>query len=488
MRYLTLIFLLYCTIAVAQKKSLKAIDDFITVKSIESHIRFLSADEMRGRNTGSPELDIAANYIMTQFLAAGVMPGAGSSFFQPVSLMRQHAPTKVEFTLLVDSTSGTVGAVILNGLSTQLTKPVVFVGYGTTADFDKSDVNGKIAVSLFGSEGSSVVSEGIYATGPVKRRLAAERGAQALIEIMSLPGERWSALNNYFSGSRVLLQEKEQDIPHLLIQNSEVNPVKSLLQKRSGSGSLVIERMQPISFSAKNVVGVIRGTDATLRDEYVAVSAHYDHVGVGKPNGQDSIFNGARDNAIGTTALLEAASFFAKNPTKRSILLIALTAEEVGLLGSSWYAEHPVIPLKQTVFDLNCDGAGYNDTSIATVIDFNRTSADNLLREACKAAGLELKGDPAPEQGLFDRSDNANFAKKGVPSVNMSPGVKAFDGELMKYYHQPADEAETLDMVYLAKFYRAMLRSISLLGNAADAPAWKSGDKYEAAGKALYAK
>ncbi|MGC3948773.1 MAG: M28 family peptidase [Chryseolinea sp.] len=121
-------------------------------------------------------------------------------------------------------------------------------------------------------------------------------------------------------------------------------------------------------------------------------------------------------------------------------------------------------------------------------MDFNRTTADDRLKNACLAAGLTLKGDPAPEQGLFDRSDNVNFARKGVPSVNMSPGVKAFDNELMKYYHQPADEIESLDMSYLAKFYRAMLLSVYSLANDGAKPVWKSGDKYEPAAKALYTK
>lgn len=488
MRFFTFILLLCSTIVTAQRKSLKAIDDFVSPQSIEAPIRFLAADEMRGRNTGSPELDIAANYIMTEFMASGVAPGDGKSFFQSVSLIRQPKPGKVELMLNVDGVSTSALGILFEGSAVQFTKPVVFVGYGTIADFDKVDVKGKIVVCLLGAAGSSNVTEAILDTAPAKRRLALERGADALVEIMALQGIPWSALQNYLSKSKVMLQKEGAVIPHVLIQNSEEDALRSLKEKGAGTGSLTIEMAPATPIPAKNVVGIIQGTDPKLRNEYVAISAHYDHVGVNKQAGADSIFNGARDNAIGTTAVLEAARYFTKNPTKRSILLIALTAEEVGLLGSKWYAEHPIVPLRQTIFNLNCDGAGYNDTSIATVIDFNRTSADELLREACVAAGLQLKGDPAPEQGLYDRSDNVSFARKGVPAVNMSPGVKAFDQELMKYYHQPADEVSTLDMVYLAKFYRAMLRSIFALANASSAPAWKPGDKYEAAGKLLYSK
>jgi Zn-dependent M28 family amino/carboxypeptidase len=167
-------------------------------------------------------------------------------------------------------------------------------------------------------------------------------------------------------------------------------------------------------------------------------------------------------------------------------LLLAVTGEEKGLLGSEWYANHPAVPLNQTVFNFNCDGAGYNDKTIASLVDLNRTTADDQLRKACKAFGLELKGDPVPEQNLYERSDNLNFAVKGVPAVNFSPGVKSFDAELFKYYHQPADEIASLDMTYLEKFYRAYVYSAYLLATDAQVPVWKAGDKFEEAGKKLY--
>jgi Zn-dependent M28 family amino/carboxypeptidase len=185
-------------------------------------------------------------------------------------------------------------------------------------------------------------------------------------------------------------------------------------------------------------------------------------------------------------ALLQAAKFFGKNPSKRSILFLALTGEEKGLLGSEWYSNHPLIPLKQTVLNYNCDGAGYNDKTIATQIDFNRTTVDEQLKKACQAFGLELKGDPAPEQNLYERSDNVNFAVKGVPAVDLAPGVKAFDKELFKYYHQPADEVSSLDMNYIEKFHRSFVYGAYLIANAKERPMWVKGDKFEEAGKKLY--
>ncbi len=135
---------------------------------------------------------------------------------------------------------------------------------------------------------------------------------------------------------------------------------------------------------------------------------------------------------------------------------------------------------------MNCDGAGYNDKTIVTLMDLNRTSVDELLKNACLSFGLQLKGDPAPEQNLYERSDNINFAVKGVPAVDFAPGVKAFDKDLFKYYHQPPDEVASLDMNYIEKFHRSFVYSTYLIANDKNRPTWVKGDKFEEAGKRLY--
>ena len=261
---------------------------------------------------------------------------------------------------------------------------------------------------------------------------------------MLLPGLPWQSLANFLSTERMVTQKDQKSIPHLYMKKSEAAGITSFMETKKSAGKLSVEAKAALPVPAKNVAGVIMGTDPSLKNEWIVISAHYDHVGVKKNATADSIFNGARDNAIGTVALLQAAKFFGKNPPKRSILFLALTGEEKGLLGSEWYSNHPLIPLRQTVLNYNCDGAGYNDKTIATQIDFNRTTVDEQLKKACQAFGLELKGDPAPEQNLYERSDNLNFAVKGVPAVDLAPGVKAFDKELFKYYHQPADEVSSL--------------------------------------------
>ncbi len=186
--------------------------------------------------------------------------------------------------------------------------------------------------------------------------------------------------------------------------------------------------------------------------------------------------------------MLATAKYLSQYPPKRSVLFVAWTAEEKGLLGSKYYSENPVIPMKQTVFNFNCDGAGYNDITAATIIGMERTTAENDLSKACQAFGLKATVDPVPEQNLFERSDNYYFAVKGVPAISFSPGVKSFDAELMKYYHKQADEVSSLDFDYLIKYFRAYVYSNVLLSSNPKVPVWKSGDKFEAEAKKLYGK
>ena len=202
----------------------------------------------------------------------------------------------------------------------------------------------------------------------------------------------------------------------------------------------------------------------------------------------DTIFNGARDNAFGTVAVLAAAESFTQLKPKRSILFIAYTAEEMGLLGSRHYAEHPLVPLNKTVFNMNCDGAGYNDVTKITVIGLDRTGVKNEFMKATKAFGLTAQDDPAPEQNLFDRSDNVSLAAKGIPAPTYSPGFNAFDAEINKYYHQAADNPDNIDHNYLLKYAQSYTYAARLIANRTQAPVWIKGDKYEQAYNKLFGK
>lgn len=242
--------------------------------------------------------------------------------------------------------------------------------------------------------------------------------------------------------------------------------------------------------ASRNVIGIVRGTDPDLRDEYLVLTAHYDHLGVGRSSSEvpgDSIYNGARDNGMGTVAVIAAARAFAEAPPRRSILLLTPTAEEMGLVGSRYFAENPLIPLRQIIFNLNVDTGGYSDTSVVTVIGLNRTSAEPLIEWGTAAFGLDAILDPVPEQNLFDRSDNVSFASQGIPAPTFSPGFRAFsDPGVADYYHQVTDEVDDLDFEYLLRFAQAYVHTARLIADASERPRWRPGDKYEEAARALY--
>jgi Zn-dependent M28 family amino/carboxypeptidase len=314
-------------------------------------------------------------------------------------------------------------------------------------------------------------------------------GGVALIELYQSPQIPWQFVIQYLNKEQYVLEEKEKMSPliHLWLYDPTNEYLAAFKKGKTPKATIDITGTTRKPLPVKNVVGMMEGTDPALKDEYMILSAHYDHVGVKKDTqGQDSIYNGARDNAIGIAAMISAAQYFSEVPPKRSVLFLACTAEEVGLLGSQWYADHPLLSLDKMAFNLNCDGAGYNDTTIVTVIGLERTNAEEEIRSACQAYGLTATTDPVPEQNLYDRSDNVSFAQAGIPSVNFALGISAFDQEVMKYYHQVADEVESLNFDYLDKFFKAYLQAADNIANMPEKPFWQPGDKYEEAGKMLY--
>jgi hypothetical protein len=484
---LSLLAVLIVVASGAQKKPVEEITKVITKGEVEAHLTFLAADEMRGRDTGSPEIEIAANYIASYFRQLGIKPAPGAAqYFQTVEFQKVTPPAIIEFKVGDQTFKVKEDVALYGGNDLDVAGDIVFVGYGTKEDFNKVDAKGKIVVAFVGRPEESNVMKAFVSDSPEKNALAKEAGAVSLIEIYAMPGVPWPNITNFLSQSRMALK-KEGGITHLWMKNTDAAVITSLKETKKANGSLKIAGVKVKYSNGKNVAAVIEGTDPVLKNEYLVISAHYDHVGVkSTPGKTDSIYNGTRDNAIGTVGLMETAKFLSMYPGKRSVLLLAVTAEEKGLLGSSWYANHPLIPLKQCVFNFNCDGAGYNDKTSATIVGLERTTAQPDLAKGCEAFGLKAALDPVPEQNLYERSDNYNFAVKGIPAINFSPGVKAFDAELTKYYHQPEDEVSSLDFDYLIKVFRAFVYTNYLLVNSPKAPTWKAGDKFEATGKKLY--
>jgi Zn-dependent M28 family amino/carboxypeptidase len=232
---------------------------------------------------------------------------------------------------------------------------------------------------------------------------------------------------------------------------------------------------------------VVEGTDPILKKEFIVCSAHYDHVGVGKPDASgDSIYNGARDNAIGVMSVLLAAENISKHPLKRSVIFILFTGEEKGLLGSKWFVQESPVDLNNIVFCLNTDGGGYNDTTITTVIGKRRVDADQIFDKACEAAGLEVFDGTDDTQFLFNNSDNIMFSQKGIPSVTFSAGFRGMNEEIIKHYHQPSDEVETLNFNYVLKFAKSFGFALREIGDSDKRIFWKKEDEFYKTGKKLY--
>ncbi len=476
----------------AQQTDKQLTDATVNKAKIESHIYFLASDELKGRQTPSPEQLIAARYLATQLKSYGVKPlPAYPDYLQPVAMKTVSAPTDVTVVYGDKSFKMTESTLRLDGENTSLNADAVFMNFGSPEEFKKTDVKGKIVFVKAGFDKQTDPRAWI-ASGQEKYKMAKEKGALALVELYSNQQLHWKILVNYFKGGGVSLDESTTSsntavVPHIWMHDPDWKEAAYWAAAKKSKAKLTIAGISEKKFNTYNVVGYVEGTDAKLKEEYVTYSAHYDHIGIGNPNEKgDSIYNGARDNAVGSVTVLSAAENLAKYPTKRSALFILFTGEEKGLLGSRWFADHSPIDLKKIVYCFNSDNAGYNDTSIATIIGLGRTTAEGLIKQACDAYGLKATDDPAPEQNLFDRSDNVNFAKKGIPAPTFSLGFTAFNGDLTRFYHQASDEPATLDYEYLYKFFSAYVYACRLIGNALERPFWKTGDKYFEVGTKLY--
>jgi Peptidase family M28 len=458
----------------------------ISRAEVENHIRFLASDEMKGRRTGEQGNQIAARYLAEQFRMLGLKPANGDSYLQPVPLVKLKAAAYGSIIANGDTLKVGKEFVIVNGGAIKLTADVVFVGYGLADDYKNIDVKNKIVVAQSGSPDALKLAD-VTSMSSTKRKLAAEKGAATLIELFNAQVP-WNMVTRFTGGEALSIDAdaSPSTLPHIWA-NGQQKKIADMLKTEAKTMTIDLSGRERVSVATANVAGIIEGTDPTLKNEYVIVSAHFDHIGISKmPVNGDSISNGARDNAFGTTALLAAAKALAQKPGKRSVLILAVTGEEVGLLGSRFYAQSPLVPLKQCVFDLNSDGAGYEDVSIVSVIGLDRTNCKTEIETACKAFGLNVFADPAPEQGLFDRSDNVSFAAKGIPAPTFSAGFKTFGPDISKYYHQVADGPESIDFDYLLKFSQAFAHTTRLIANKPIRPQWTAGDKYEPAAKTLY--
>lgn len=487
---LTALSILLTSVACAQKTDLEKTQATVNQQTIKDHIYYIASDEMRGRNTGSPEILIAADYLAKQLERYGAkqVPGA-NGWFQPVPLRMKTPATAGSFSYGGRDFNLNDDFLVVEGESGAFEGEVVYLEYGMASDYEGKDVAGKFVFAKAGN-GDATDRRNILRLSNEKYELARANGAAGLIEFYSSPSTPWAQLGRLFNRVGMSLDESagdEEIIPHLWLKDLDNANQRFMMTRSIKRAELSIEGMTNELTGDKNILAMVEGTDPELKNEFIMFSAHYDHIGVGAPNAEgDSIYNGTRDNAIGTVTVLSAAENIAKYPLKRSALFVLYTAEEKGLLGSRYMANNPIIPNEEIVFCWNSDNGGYNDTTISTIIGLERTTAAQHIKDANVAFGLTAIDDPAGEQGLFDRSDNVNFARKGIPAPTYSLGFRAFDAEIGKYYHQQSDNPDNVDYDYLEKFFKSYVYASRLIGNAAETPFWVEGDKYYETGKKLY--
>lgn len=511
------------------------IDGAIHSKKIRSHLQFLSDDITEGREPGSRGIDLAAKYIAAQFQGNGLQPAVGdSTYFQNVTLTAMRSTTVLilrgfgRYWNLKPGEHFIAKTKIENPYLSLRNKNVVFMGYGIDApefnwnDYEDVDVTGKILLIFVNEPASSSASFfdadtlTYYGRWTYKYEEAARKGADGVILIHTTPmaGYGWNVISNSVGRESFQISPKEDE--KLLSLRAWINEEKAreiltaggyelddLIQEANSSSFQPIElslkvsatiRNQLRTIETENVIAKLEGSDPKLKDECIIYTAHYDHLGSKDAGDEDGIYNGAVDNASGTAALIEIAAAFAKTnlKPKRTILFAAVTAEESGLLGSEYLAQNPIFPLSKTAANINTDAINvWGKTKNIVTLGAERSSIQKIVAEVAKEMSVELSPDSRPGQGLFFRSDQFSFVKKGVPAVNIKGGLK-FIGKpenwgqdlmndyVANRYHRVEDEYDpswSLEgTVQIAQF---AFKTGLYLANSDEMPVWNDGEQFK---------
>lgn len=502
------------------------------VENIKGHMNFLAHDLLEGRDTGSRGHEIASLYIQTEFQKYG-LKGAGDddTFMQRVNFRRgllvQESPSLV----LSDSEGNKVDIEypkqFLTGpdlatTSTQVKAPTVFVSYGIVApelghdDYADLDVEGKIVVVLSGKPASFPSEVGSHVSSrSEKNKYAAQRGAVGMITLQTPAAEErrpYDRSINYVRSARMSWigddgvpgnAQKEikgraflsLDAGKQLFEGAPVglDDVFAQLEKDEVPKGFDLAFTADLSYEtthedidSPNVIGLLEGSDPALKNEYVVYTAHSDHLGISKSVEKDKINNGAMDNATGTSVLMETARMFAELPVapKRSILFLAVTGEEKGLLGADYFARNPTRPVESLVANVNLD-MPILTYEFADVIAFgaSHSSMGEKVEAAVANADIKLTEDPWPQLNLFTRSDHYAFVKQGIPAVFLVTGIESktpdIDGSqvlntfLSTHYHRPSDDMNQPFIWAAARTFTQVNFEIGLtLGNDAERPTW----------------
>jgi len=462
--------------------------------AIRAHMTYLADDLLEGRGTATRGHEIAARYVAAQFEAIGL-----DTKLQQVPMRRAELianESRVEL-IRADGTRTILAAgkdCIMAGDfrgTTDVEAPLVFVGFGVSApehhydDYAKVDARGKIVAVTGGAPRDFNAEERAhYATA--KGENAAAHGAIGIVRLWTADDETsgtWDATVRSYSsiGSFAWL---EGDAPHpFLPQLRGTAWIGPSMSKDLPPRIRIVNKSSTTDLQSPNVIGVLRGSDPALRDEYVVISAHLDHLGIGAPVGGDAIYNGAVDNASGVATIIELARMFAANPPRRSILFIAVTGEEPGLIGSDFFAQHPTVPRDAIVADVNVDGASMWPFEAI----FARGIDHSSLKTNVAASGETVVADPFPDQAGFVRSDQYSFVRIGVPSLILGgakrpPEARAQALDWVKTrYHAPSDDmSQPLDFDAAARFANDLFKIAQSIAMQDQRPKWNKGDFFGA--------
>jgi len=504
--------------------SLLAATDFTAEgKRWWSHIEFLASDDLEGRNTGSAGHLKAARYIAGEFERAGLKPAGTSGYFQPVKFdVKQIVESPSRLELIYQGKAqplklGDDATLSMRGDIQENTEAAaVFVGYGLQVpeknydDLAGLDLKGKVAVFLSGGSGSI--------PGPLKSHY-------------SSGGERWKCLKAAGAvGIATIQNPKSMDVPWARQSLARTMPSMSLSDPSldeskglrlsvtinaehadkffEGTGHTIAEilaaadsdkplprfplavrinakvEIKKSQVESQNVAGMLVGSDPKLKDEYVVLTAHLDHVGVGQPINGDAIYNGAMDDASGIASIIEISRLLheSNRKLKRSVLFVAVTGEEKGLQGSRYFAAHPTVNEKNIVADINLDMfLPLHSLHYIEVQGLAESTLGDDIRAVASEAGIELQSDKEPARNLFIRSDQYSFIRKGIPALAFkfgylpgSPEEKLHKDWLKDRYHAPSDDLkQPVDKTAAAQFNEIILNLAVRVANANARPQWK---------------
>jgi len=524
---------------VAQKVSVpgsvkRAMDQIDTV-TIRNHIAYLADDKLKGRLPGTEGYQMAVDYVIDHYKKIGVQPGGDPGQYTQKLFLRKTLVENASAKAALKDQIGNVDSLVFGKDFMPVPHPLsakasaegklVFVGFGVDipglySDYEGVDVEGKVVVFVSGVPddipASTLVSH--FSSPGNKMNTAFAKGAVGSIMVtlganftntnpviqsnVALNPEKTTAYGRGFVGNLGFALNGSRSFLTGLFLNSGKNLSQVLADIKARKNSSF---EFPYTFSASyanthseyesyNVVGLIPGSDPKLKNEYVVHSAHLDHVGIGRPENGDSIYNGAHDNASGVASLLEIARVYVngKAKPKRSVLIVMVTAEEMGLVGSAYFAANPSVPKSSIVANVNTD----MPTVIAPLLSVVPLGAEHSsimgnVKFAADYLGLDVEKDPEPEQNRFVRSDQYSFVVSGIPALHIKYGNKTnipgFDMDKFikewraKYYHRAADGMDGIFNFTAAKTYVQLNFLISYsIANTPAKPVWNPRDLFGA--------